>query len=83
MKKFAMFMLTAAIAASISSTASAAEIPRESAPANATEESIVIAENLISGILDEVQNGLGYQPAWSKANNAIFSAGLLYTSRCV
>lgn len=76
MKKFAMFMLTAAIAASISSTASAAEIPRESAPANATEESIVIAENLISGILDEVQNGLGYQPAWSKANNAIFSAVL-------
>lgn len=76
MKKFTMFMLTAAVAASISTTASAAEIPRESAPANATEESIVIAENLIGGILDEVQNGLGYQPAWSKANNAIFSAVL-------
>lgn len=76
MKKITMFMLTAAIAASISSTASAAEIPRESAPANATEESIVITENLIGGILDEVQNGLGYQPAWSKANNAIFNAVL-------
>lgn len=76
MKKITMFMLTAAIAASISTTAFAAEIPRESAPANATEESIVITENLIGGILDEVQNGLGYQPAWSKANNAIFSAVL-------
>lgn len=76
MKKFTMFMLTAAIAASISSTAFAAEISRESAPANATEESIIIAENLIGGILDEVQNGLGYQPAWSKANNVIFNAVL-------
>lgn len=63
MKKFTMFILTTAVAASISSTAFAAEIPRESAPANATEESIVITENLIGGILDEVQNGLGYQPA--------------------
>ena len=69
-------MLTAAIAASISSTVFAAEIPRESAPANATEESIVIDENLIGGILDELQNGLGYQPAWGKANNAIFNAVL-------
>lgn len=76
MKKIKIFMLGAAIAASISSTAFAAEIPRESAPANATEESIVIAETLIGGILDEVQNGLGYQPAWSKANNAIFNAVL-------
>ena len=76
MKKFTMFILGAAIAASISSTALAAEIPRESAPANATEESIVITENLIGGILDEVQNGLGYQPAWCKANNAIFNAVL-------
>ena len=76
MKKFTMFMLTAAVAASISTAAFAAEIPRESAPANATEESIVIAENLIGGILDELQNGLGYQPAWSKANNTIFNAVL-------
>lgn len=54
----------------------AAEIPRESAPRNATEESIVITENLIGGILDEVQNGLGFQPAWCRANNQIFSAVL-------
>lgn len=74
MKKFTMFMLTAAIAASISGTAFAAEIPRESVPANATEESIIIAENLIGGILDEVQNGLGYAEAQGKANNLIFHA---------
>lgn len=74
MKKFTMFMLTAAIAASISTTASAAEILRESVPANATEESIIIAENLINGILDEVQNGLGYAEAQGKANNLIFHA---------
>lgn len=54
----------------------AAEIPRESAPENATEESIAITENLIRGILDEVQNGLGYQPAWCKAHNAVFNAVL-------
>lgn len=76
MKKFTKIIITTAIAVSISSTVLAAEVPRESAPANATEESIVITENLISGILDEVQNGLGYQPAWCKANNAIFNAVL-------
>lgn len=76
MKKIKIFIITTAIAASISSTALAAEIPRESAPANATEESIVITENLIGSILDEVQNGLGYQPAWCKAHNAVFNAVL-------
>ena len=76
MRKFTKIIITTAIAASISSTAFAAEIPRESAPANATEESIAITENLIGGILAEVQNGLGYQPAWCKANNIIFNAVL-------
>ena len=42
-------------------SAYAAEIPRESATLNATENQIQIVENLISDILDEVQNGnLGY-----------------------
>ena len=35
-----------------------------------------MTQNLIGGILDEVQNGLGYQPAWCKANNAVFAAVL-------
>lgn len=60
----------------LTSTAFAAEIPRESVPRNATEESIVITENLIGGILDDVQNGLGYQFAWCRANNAVYNAVL-------
>lgn len=76
MKKFIMIILTAAVAVSISSAAFAAEIPRESVPRNATEESIVITENLIGGILDDVQNGLGYQSAWCRANNAVYNAVL-------
>ena len=54
----------------------AADIPVESYPDNATDESVAITQNLIGGILDEVQNGLGYQPAWCKANNAVFAAVL-------
>ncbi|MDO5398832.1 MAG: hypothetical protein Q4G33_12980 [bacterium] len=61
---------------SVMTTAYAAEIPIESYPENATEESAAVAENLIGGILDEVQNGLGYQPAWCKAHNAIYNAVL-------
>lgn len=61
---------------SVMTTAYAAEIPIESYPENATEESAAVAENLIGGILDEVQNGLGYQPAWCKAHNAIYNAAL-------
>lgn len=76
MKKFIMIILTAAVAVSISSAAFAAEIPRESAPEHATEESIAITENLIGGILDDVQNGLGYQSAWCRANNAVYNAVL-------
>lgn len=76
MKKIKTFLTTAAILAAITQSAYAAEIPVECAPENATPESIAITENLISLILDEVQNGLGYQPAWCKAHNAVFNAVL-------
>ena len=76
MKKIKTFLTAAAISAAITSTTYAAEIPVECAPENATPESIPITENLISPILDEVQNGLGYQPAWCKAHNAVFNAVL-------
>lgn len=50
----------------------AAEIPRESAPANATEQQIQITENLISDILDKVQSGkLGYTLAVGYSNTRI------------
>ena len=40
--------------------ANAAPIPKESLPCYATTEQATVTENLISGILDEVKNGLGY-----------------------
>ena len=54
----------------------AAPVPRESAPCNATEEKIVVAENLIGNVLDEVQSGLGYADARAKSNVIIFNAWL-------
>ena len=76
MKRGKNILLTAILTAAITQSACAAEIPTECAPENATPESIAITENLISPILDEVQNGLGYQPAWCKAHNAVFNAVL-------
>ena len=76
MKRGKNILLTAILTAAITQSAYAAEIPVECAPENATPESIAITENLISPILDEVQNGLGYQPAWGKAHNAVFNAVL-------
>ena len=63
------------LAAVLSSTpVLAAEVPKEAAPINATEESIIITENLISPILEEVKNGLGFGEAWGKASREIYSA---------
>ena len=80
MKRGKNILLTAILTAAITQSAYAAEIPVEYAPENATPESIAITENLISPILDEVQNGLGYQPAWCKAHNAVFNAVLAGTT---
>ncbi len=71
MKKFIVLFLTAI---TITQSAFAAEIPIETYPENATVESAVIVENLIGGILDEVQNGLGYQMASGRANTIIRKA---------
>ena len=60
----------------ITSTVNAAEVPRESAPCNATNEAIVIVESLIDNILTEVQNGLGYADARAKSNRIFFDAWL-------
>ncbi len=57
-----------------SATVFAAEIPIETYPENATAESAAIVENLIGNILDEVQNGLGYQMASARANTIIRKA---------
>ena len=60
----------------ITSTVNAAEVPRESAPCNATNEAIVIVESFIGDILIEVQNGLGYADARAKSNRIFFNAWL-------
>ena len=76
MKKVKTMLITITAITVMTQSTFAADIPVESYPDNATEESVAIAQNLIGGILDEVQNGLGYQPAWCKANNAVFAAVL-------
>ena len=74
MKKLSKIIITLLITITISPTALAAEIPIESAPCNATIESIAITEQLISEELTAVQNGMGYQPAWSRASRKVYEA---------
>ena len=57
-------------------TTYAAELPREAAPCNATNEAIVFVESCIGDILTEVQNGLGYSDARAKSNRIFFNAWL-------
>jgi len=71
MKKFIILFLTAI---TITQSVFAAEIPIETYPENATVEGVAIVENLIGGILDEVQNGLGYGMASGRANTIIRKA---------
>ena len=68
--KISAFVLSLTLLITASVSVRAEEIPRSSVPQNATEESILITENLISGILDEVSQGLGYLEARSKATTA-------------
>ncbi len=74
MKKLSKIIITLLMAATISQTALAADIPIESVPCNATVESITMTEELIADELTAVQNGLGYQPAWATANKKIYDA---------
>ena len=73
MKKIIICMI---ITMTITSTVNAAEVPRESAPCNATNEAIIIVESFIGDILTEVQNGLGYADARAKSNRIFFNAWL-------
>ena len=73
MKKIIICLI---ITMTITSTVNAAEVPRESAPCNATNEAIVIVESFIGDVLTEVQNGLGYADARAKSNRIFFDAFL-------
>lgn len=74
MEKTVVFIIL--IAMFMSFAVSAAEVPRESAPCNATNEAIVVVESFIGEILTEVQNGLGYADARAKSNRIFFNAWL-------
>ena len=58
------------------------ESPIESAPCNATAESIAITETLICDELEAIKNGMGYQPAWTAANKDIFHTVFSRQTRC-
>ena len=58
----------------IRSVVNAAEVHRESAPCNATNEAIIVAESFIGDILTKVQNELGYADARAKLNRIFFDA---------
>ena len=73
MKKIIICLI---ITMTITSTVNAAEVPKESAPCNATNEAIIIVERFIGNILTEVQNGLGYADARAKSNRIFFDAWL-------
>ena len=75
MKKIVIGLITIALISS-AITVNAAPVPRESAPCNATEHQIVVAESYISEILDEVKNGLGFANAKAKSNRIFFNAWL-------
>ena len=70
MKKV-LILLSLIVAVFASCTVYASDVPRESIPENATEESVQIAEYIIGDVLAEVQNGLGYGAAIPKANQKI------------
>ena len=74
MKKTVVFIIL--IAMFMSFAVSAAEVPRESAPCNATNEAIIVVESFIGDILTEVQNGMGYADARAKSNRIFFNAWL-------
>ena len=75
-------IITLALAVSMTATVSAAEIPRATAPLSATEEQILIVENLIGDILDEIQNGLGYAEAENKAEPRVYKAVIAGQTNC-
>ena len=76
MKKSIMSIISIVSILISSFSVSAAEVPRESAPCNASNEAIILVESFIGDILTEVQNGLGYADARAKSNRIFFDAWL-------
>ena len=69
MKKLIVLLLMLTISTSVS----AAEIPPESLPSNATFECMEYTESIISDVLVKVQNGLGFSDAQAEARRRFFT----------
>ena len=76
MKKSIISIISIVSVLITSFSVSAAEVPWESAPCNASNEAIIFVESCIADILTEVQNGLGYADARAKSNRIFFNAWL-------
>ena len=76
MKKLIISIISIVSVLITSFSVNAAEVPRESAPCNASNEAIVFVESCIGDILTEVQNGLGYSDVRAKSNRIFFDAFL-------
>lgn len=74
-KKF-ITVLSAVLTMSMMGNVHASEIPVETLPPQATEQSVAVVERLIGDILTETQQGLGYADAMAKANKRIIGAVL-------
>ena len=73
-RKSALLVLAFMLMTCLAMPVDAAEISRASLPSGINAESAQIVENLISDVLEEVKNGLGYAEAWGKANEFVFYA---------
>ena len=76
MKKSIIFIISIVSILISSFSVSAADVPREAAPGNASNEAIIIVESFVGDILTEVQNGLGYADARAKSKLIFFEAFL-------
>ena len=76
MKKSIIYIISIVSVLLSSFSVSAADVPREAAPGNASNEAIIIVESFVGDILTEVQNGLGYADARAKSNRIFFNAWL-------
>ena len=74
--KFVKTIIILTLVSIFTTTTYAAEVPRESAPCNASNEAIIFVESCIGDILTELQNGLGYSDARAKSNRIFFDAFL-------
>lgn len=82
MRKIKAYFIVLTVLSLIASVyiVNAENIPREAVPLCADEESIIITEELISPILEEVCNGMGYAEARAKSNNIIFNAVITHNT---